>query len=221
MRFFSTGDYSKRVGLEKLDKSLIGMVEAVVASRGRIFVGTWHSTFSGYIMRLRGYYGASKMSNYYSYRPRIRVMHKWAYPNGNYAAREFQSAWLGIDGDKFILKDLEPTSQSPLGAFVDISNLEDPLPRPTHLARGVFGLPMSSTPALVGASRGKINCEVNVDSLVYWNDPQGSRDRDFVSPFRQSMTTAKYITFWQDAGRFNNIRMSLEIVMVFAGELLL
>ena len=79
---------------------------------------------------------------------------------------------------------------------------------------------MSETPALVGASRGTISCDINVDSLAYWNDPQGTRDRDFVSPFRQSTTADKeqYMTFWQDAGRFNNIRMSLEILMVFAGK---
>ena len=44
-------------------------------------------------------------------------------------------------------------------------------------------LPMSETPALNGAKKGTIECEVDVSSLVYWNDPQGSRDVDYVSPF--------------------------------------
>lgn len=213
------GDYFEEAGLGHLDSSLMGMVEIAVTSRGRVFVGTWHSTFSGYIIRLRGYYGVTKMSNYYSYKPRRFVMHKWTYPNGNYAAREFQSAWLGIDGDKPILGDLEPTLASPIGPFNDISLLGEPLHRPTHLARGVSGLPLPQTPALMGASRGRINCDVKVDSLAYWNDPQGYTDRHFVSSFRPSTTTGhqQYITFWQDAGRFNNIRMSMEIVMVFAG----
>jgi len=212
------GDYFEKVGLEKLDSSLMGMVEILVASRGRLFVGTWHSTFSGYIMRLRGYYGVSKMSNYYSFRPRRFIMHQWAYPGGNYAAREFQSAWLGIDGDKSILGDLEASSPSPIGPMTDISLLGEPFSRPTHLARGVSGLPMSETPALLGASRGKISCDVSVDSLAYWNDPQGFRDRDFVNPFHRSTPAdnQQYITFWQDCGRFNNMRMSLEIVMVYA-----
>ncbi|KAL7551192.1 hypothetical protein ACHAWF_014388 [Thalassiosira exigua] len=208
------GDYSEKVGLDKLDSSLMGMIEIVIASRGRIFAGTWHSTFSGYITRLRGYYGVSKMSNYYSYTPRRFIMHNFLYPTGNYAAREFQISWLGIDGDEPILGDLEPTKPSPIGPAANISLIGEPLLRPTHLARGVSGLPMSETPALVGASRGKIACDINVDSLAYWNDPQGSRDIDFVSPYRREPTA--YITFWQDAGRFNNIRMSLEIVMVFA-----
>jgi len=55
LRFLS--DYIERAGLAKLDSSFLGMVETVVASRGRLFVGTWHSTFSGYIIRMRGYYG--------------------------------------------------------------------------------------------------------------------------------------------------------------------
>ena len=33
----------------------IGMVEQVIASQGRIFVGTWWSTFSGFIVRMRAY----------------------------------------------------------------------------------------------------------------------------------------------------------------------
>ena len=215
------GDYFDKVGLDRLDNNLLGMVEIAVASRGRIFVGTWHSTFSGYICRMRGYYGVSKMSNYYSYRQRRLSMHKWpATEKANYEAREWQSAWLGIDGDEYILRDLEPNSNSPLGAAANISLLGDPLPRPTHLSRGFSGLPMEKSSALVGASRGKISCDIDVDSLAYWNDPQGKRDREFVSPFRPSTTTDKrqYITFWQDGGRFNNIRMAFEIIMVYAGK---
>ena len=213
------GDYFEKVGLDKLDPSLLGMVEIAVASRSRIFVGTWHSTFSGYIIRMRGYYGLSKMSNYYSYRPRRRSMHRWpANEQSNLEAREWQSGWLGIDGDEYILSDLEPDSISPIGPAANISLLSDPPPRPTQLARGFSGLTIEKTPALVGASRGKISCDVNVDSLVYWNDPQGTRDREFVTPFRPTLSPDKtrYITFWQDEGRFNNIRMAFEIVMVFA-----
>merc|ERR1712238_248547 len=45
------------------------------------------------------------------------------------------------------------------------------------LARGVSGLPMSQTPALEGAEWGHVECDVNVDDMVYWNDPQGTRDQ--------------------------------------------
>ena len=52
------------------------------------------------------------------------------------------------------------------------------------VARGVAGRPMLETPGLEGAKRGKITCDVNVDSLAYWNDPTGDRDQTFESPFR-------------------------------------
>ena len=209
-------DYLEKAGLAAIEKQYLGMIESIIASRGRFFVGTWHSTFSSYIMRLRGYYGVSKMSNYYAYRPRRFEMNKFRYPYGNYGAREWQTAWLGVDGDMEIVDDLEPNSISPIGPFLNITLLKDPKPRPNHLARGMFGMPMSKTPALEGGSRGAIKCDVNVDSLAYWNDPQGAFDRSFASPFRASGQRKQYITFWQDCGRFNNIRMSLEIIFVFA-----
>jgi hypothetical protein len=82
------------------------------------------------------------------------------------------------------------------------------------LARGVVGLPMSQTPALVGARRAHIDCDVNVDDMAYWNDPQGNRDQEFVSPFLTSKD--HYLTFEPDLGGWNNIRMSMEIVFVLA-----
>jgi hypothetical protein len=86
------------------------------------------------------------------------------------------------------------------------------------LARGVSGLPMDQTPALVGASRGHIECDVDVDQLVYWNDPQGERDNNFKSPFAKpsSFGKTKYITFEPDRGGWNNIRMNLENIFIFA-----
>jgi hypothetical protein len=52
-----------------------------------------------------------------------------------------------------------------------------------NLARGVSGLPMSETPALIGAERGHIECDVDVDELAYWNQPEGKIDNEFKSPF--------------------------------------
>lgn len=87
-----------------------------------------------------------------------------------------------------------------------------------YLGRGIAGLPMSETPALIGASRGHISCDVNVDELVYWNSPQGTRDEEFVSPFigKNSMGTIKYLTFEPDHGGWNNIRMNLENIFIMA-----
>jgi hypothetical protein len=51
------------------------------------------------------------------------------------------------------------------------------------MARGLAGRPSSETPALNGGSRAHIECDINVDSLAYWNDPQGTRDVNYKSPF--------------------------------------
>jgi len=51
--------------------------------------------------------------------------------------------------------------------------------------------------------------------MAYWNSPQGSRDEQFISPFKVT-GERKYITFEFDPGGFNNIRMSAEIVFVIA-----
>jgi hypothetical protein len=48
--------YWDMAGLSELDPSYMGMI---VASRGRAFAGTWFSTFSGNINRLRVDHGMS------------------------------------------------------------------------------------------------------------------------------------------------------------------
>lgn len=94
------------------------------------------------------------------------------------------------------------------------------------LARGRSGLPMSQTPALVGAKHGTIQCPssdgsgniIYMNELAYWNDPQGDVDVNFVSPFAPPKDTQqkRYVTFEPDRGGWNNIRMSMEIIFVFA-----
>ena len=42
--------------LLSLFASFYGMLDQLVASKGRVFVGTWWSTLSGYVNRMRGYY---------------------------------------------------------------------------------------------------------------------------------------------------------------------
>ena len=79
------------------------------------------------------------------------------------------------------------------------------VPKPQQLARGVAGRPMSQTPSLIGASPGHIQCDVNVDDLAYWNDPQGEPDRSYHSPFAVE-GDEKFLSFAPDIGGWNNIR---------------
>lgn len=50
--------------------------------------------------------------------------------------------------------------------------------------------------------------------MVYWEDIPS--DSQFKSPIGQHDTTKKYLTFEPDGGGFNNIRMSLETIVVMA-----
>jgi GDP-fucose protein O-fucosyltransferase len=40
--------------LQGVNTNYYGMIDQLIASQGEIFLGCWHSTFTGYIMRLRG-----------------------------------------------------------------------------------------------------------------------------------------------------------------------
>jgi hypothetical protein len=40
--------------LEGVNTNYYGMIDQLVASRGDVFLGCWHSTFTGFIMRMRG-----------------------------------------------------------------------------------------------------------------------------------------------------------------------
>jgi len=106
LRFF--GDYRELADLDSVDPTLYGMIETVVASRASVFAGTWFSTFSGYIIRLRGYYGMSKHFSYYSWLKRKYFMNSWMdVGDGSYYAREYPVAWTSIDGDEFVENDRE------------------------------------------------------------------------------------------------------------------
>ena len=249
-------DYPEALG--DLNSMYYGMVDTIIAAQGRVFIGTWFSTFTGYINRLRGYSGKAMKNSWYSWLPRKDKMQQWAYPSGNYPAREWPVAWTGIDADTWIehetKEEVDNGSNGAGGAEEKEAGLDEtgdgknddeeeeddedanggkPLPRtvPTitladldtdegfvdkPVARGLAGRPLSETPAVQGAKRGHIECDVNVDSLAYWNQPQGDRDRSFQSPFRTTSTETKYISFAPDRGGWNNIRMSMEVIFIFA-----
>ena len=81
-------------------------------------------------------------------------------------------------------------------------------------------------PALMGAQRAQIQCpNLNVNRLAYWNDPIGTRDLQYQSPFHvfadhdnneNKQAPEMYISFAPDPGGWNNIRMSMEIIFVLA-----
>ncbi|KAL7570496.1 hypothetical protein ACA910_004277 [Epithemia clementina (nom. ined.)] len=98
-------DYWDLADLSSLDPNYVGMIDTIVASRGRAFAGTWFSTFSGYINRLRGYYGFSMKNTWYSYLPRKTALHEWPVIARHAYAFEWPDGWAGIDADAFPARD--------------------------------------------------------------------------------------------------------------------
>ena len=81
----------------------VGAVRAtcpqIVASQGRTFTGTWFSTFSAYICRLRAYYGFEDQTCYwYSPPAKLHAAEHWEMPSHAFYPREWPLAWEGIDG---------------------------------------------------------------------------------------------------------------------------
>lgn len=85
-----------------------GMIDQLVASRGRVFFGCYHSTFSGFIFRMRGYHdqkdkaegwenGVLRNSYYYS-GANEKLLYQQYYPlRAPYYSREFPTSWRDID----------------------------------------------------------------------------------------------------------------------------
>ena len=93
-------DFAELAGLSNLDPNFVGMIDQIVASKGRDFVGTYFSSFSAYIGRIRGYHGLSGKRMFYSHPQYWNETHSWVYPHASYSAREYPLGWLDIDKDE-------------------------------------------------------------------------------------------------------------------------
>jgi len=94
-------DYWDLAELGKLDGNYMGMIDTIVASRGRVFAGTWFSTFTGFINRMRGYHGMSMMDSWYSYLEKKEAVHEWKLVDEGRFAFEWPDCWIGIDTDSW------------------------------------------------------------------------------------------------------------------------
>lgn len=90
------------------------MIDQMVAARGRIFHGLFYSTFSGHVMRLRGYYstketldksGSLKNSFYYMPRHARNEMQEYRAVRLPSFMREYPVSWRDIDYDVERLKE--------------------------------------------------------------------------------------------------------------------
>ena len=99
-KLYFLNDFTELARLDNMDPNWKGMIDVAVSSRGRAFAGTFRSTFSGYINRLRGYYGVSMKNSYFGQLEQKHLMHeKWHNVNIDTFAKEWPDAWIGIDAD--------------------------------------------------------------------------------------------------------------------------
>ena len=90
-------DYMDIAGLRDINPNYLGMIDQIVCTRGHIFVGTWFSTFSGYITRMRGYLGYHDYSTYYG---DVKHMDRFQHdelPMFPFYMREWNISWVDID----------------------------------------------------------------------------------------------------------------------------
>lgn len=94
--------------LKGVNSNYYGMIDQLVASRGRLFFGCFFSTFTGYIMRMRGYHsikdkapgsehGILPTTYYYVTKDKKKEMHKYAPLRGGFFSREYPVSWRDID----------------------------------------------------------------------------------------------------------------------------
>ncbi|CAM9337395.1 unnamed protein product [Laminaria digitata] len=95
VRFLS--DYYDRAGVSELNPNLLGMLEQVIASNGRTFMGCWFSTFTAYILRLRGHLQMPRKSNYSYFPPKRTYHHTYHLPENSLWASEWPFGWEDID----------------------------------------------------------------------------------------------------------------------------
>jgi hypothetical protein len=93
--------------LHGINENYYGMLDQLVASKGRVFIGTFFSTLSGYINRMRGYYMTKhKIDGYlegvmesYYFTPddRVNQMRQYMAVKKPIYMREFPISWRDID----------------------------------------------------------------------------------------------------------------------------
>jgi hypothetical protein len=90
-------DFFKKLGLANVNPNFLGMIDQVACTQGEVFVGTWFSTFTGYITRLRGYLGHPESSNFFGDKNHRDRYQKYETPKFPFYMREWQESFLNID----------------------------------------------------------------------------------------------------------------------------
>ena len=92
-------DYFDYADLKSINPNYLGMVDAIVCTRAEEFIGTWFSTFTGYITRMRGYMGFPDNKTWYGDREHRDRFQEYELPRFPFYMRENSISWFGIDED--------------------------------------------------------------------------------------------------------------------------
>lgn len=91
-------DFMHLPGLKDANMHIHPFVEVIVCSRAMKFAGTYYSTFTGYIHRLRGYHGLGEES--YHHAPvGATFLLQDARSVGSGWMREWRAGWTNEDGE--------------------------------------------------------------------------------------------------------------------------
>ena len=181
--------------LDQIKEHEYGFVDVLVASEGRTFTGTWFSTFSGLIQRIRGYRGYHDRDTFFSSRERWAAFQGFESPRAPLYQREWVEAWRGIDSD---------TEAAPL---VDEHNYD---------RDDVWQL-QNRYPVTNKDWHPQTACDLP-SKMRYWSTPESSdADRRLLKDGRvPPLNRDRFLTFVPDLGGFNNVRLALENVVVLA-----
>jgi hypothetical protein len=89
-------DYVSKGAIPHANPNTFGMVESIVCSRAEVFAGTFFSSFTGYIHRLRGYHGIGEQSYYHS-NGRVEAL-RMKKSVGHGFSREWRAGWTDDEG---------------------------------------------------------------------------------------------------------------------------
>lgn len=89
-------DYLSQGYLSDVNPNVHGMIESIVCSRAKVFAGTYYSTFTGYIHRLRGYHGLGEATYYQDKHHVFAPQAKRSVGHG--FSREWRAGWTDDGG---------------------------------------------------------------------------------------------------------------------------
>ena len=109
--------------IPKVNTNYYGMIDQLVAYKSRVFFGTWWSTLSGYVNRMKGYYitkkklkgyeDGSMYSYYFVPEERVKEMRQYIPIRFPIYCREFPISWRDIDkGIKEIANSIKEAVKS-------------------------------------------------------------------------------------------------------------